>query len=187
MSHKLNRHCTRRLRTCPLVENCGAGSGGDPGTGQEQAGGSKYVTSDKNLLLSGNSIELYACTLSDEPDPYRIIMHASDDSGLEGSVTVRGGASVRITSGGTDAYKESTMGVDIAVGDTQEVHITRGIDEEPLQSIDFEDDGMTINGDTEAVTIFSDKSIYLSVAQGTSSIMLTPAGIVLKGPLIRIN
>jgi hypothetical protein len=48
-------------------------------------------------------------------------------------------------------------------------------------------DGIRIGATEGGVWIRSLTNIMLAVAGGTSSINLTPSGIVMKGPLIQIN
>jgi hypothetical protein len=55
------------------------------------------------------------------------------------------------------------------------------------QAIAIMPTNLNILGTTANVLISSDLQITLSVAGGLSSIVLTPVGIVLKGPLIQIN
>jgi len=194
MSDDFNPRCRRRQHARRLVDQFGAGSGGDPGV-QESAGGCKWLTAQKDIWLVGNEIHLQTGTSTEMPEPYLIEMLAVDSGGDNGRIEMRGSQSVRITSGvpegsgGPPIGDNSTNGIDVMVGDGQNIYVQRGFPpDELVQSIQLMADGnMYIDGgDTGSISITCGKSISISVAGGTS-ITLTPAGIVMKGPLIRIN
>ena len=194
MNDNFNQNCRRRLHTSPVVELFGAGSGGDPGV-TEDAAGSRYLTSQKDVSLVGNAIYLNTCTSSDNPGPYLIQMLAIDSGDDNGQIEMRGSQSVRITSGvpegsgGPRISNKATNGVTVRAGDGQKVAIAQGCDDETENLIVLnprENAGILIRTQTN-ITLEAVTGIELSVAGGTSSITLTPQGIVMKGPLIRIN
>jgi hypothetical protein len=191
MSDHITPQCRRRLQTSPLIENFGAGSGGDPATPTDKAGGSKSVSTQKDLWLVGNEIHLQTSTSAETPGPYVIELLAVDEGDDNGRIAMRGSQSVRITSGvpqgsgGPPVFNKASNGIDIFAGDGQDIYIGRGVPEQ--QVIQMSENMMVVDGGSGPLFLNSDAAITLPVAGGTSSIKLTPAGVVLKGPLIRIN
>jgi hypothetical protein len=98
---------------------------------------------------------------------------------------------VRISSGPPgqpNEFDPSINGLEMQTGDAQTILIARGLDSNPTQGrIAFNTDGIGVNAQAGGVWIKSLTKITLAVAGGTSSITLTPAGIVMQGPLITIN
>lgn len=81
---------------------------------------------------------------------------------------------------------DSTNGVEIVVGEMQNVTIQRGL--LPVdQKIEMIPSGITVDAGLGKVTIQSLTEITLSVAGGLSTITLTPAGITIQGLLVQIN
>jgi hypothetical protein len=193
MSDNFNQHCRRRLHTRPVVELFGAGSGGDPGS-DEDATGCKWLMAQKALWAVGNQIHLKTSTSAETPGPYEIEMLAADSGGDNGRIAMRGSQSVRITSGvpessgGPAISSKSTNGVTVRAGDGQKIVLAQG-DGDLLSNLVIlntdEDEGMLIRT-LKKITINAVAGIELSVG-ATTSIKLTPSGIVMKGPMIRIN
>ncbi len=107
------------------------------------------------------------------------------------SIEARAEVGVRISAGPPlmpDMSADHTNGVEIAVGDAQKIWLQRGMDY-PItdQMIELANTGITISAGSQILELTSLQEITLSVAGGTASITLTPAGIVLQGPLIQIN
>jgi hypothetical protein len=167
----------------------GAGSGGDA------SDGAKFISAEKTLILGGNHVAIQADTPTPpaSADAPLVTVLSSDITCQQGRVEVHAPQSVRITTTGgipglIPMHSDSTNGIEICAGDPQTVLITRGSDENPMQGrIAMNLDGIGINGTGGGVWIKSLTSIKLAVAGGTSSITLTPAGIVMQGPLITIN
>ena len=169
----------------PEQEDQGGGSGGGP------------TTSDHNQYFDGG----YAITagridmLSRPPDPpaipgQHVITLLAAGLGVDGRVCARGTQGVRITAGpppmpATD--DPAINGVEIAVGEIQNVTIQRGLVPGVDQQIQMTPSGITVDAGAMPVTIQSLTEIKLSVAGGVSSITLTPAGITIQGILIQIN
>jgi hypothetical protein len=109
--------------------------------------------------------------------------------GTDGKVDVRGSQGVRITAGPPPlppTTSESTDGVEIMVGETQNVTFHRGI--VPVdQKIEMTPSGITVDAGTGTVTIQSLTQITLSVAGGLSTITLGPEGVTIQGLMIKIN
>ena len=122
------------------------------------------------------------------PDPCVVTVLASG-LGLDGQVNMRGNQGVRITAGPpplppTDS--DSTNGVEIMVGETQNVTIQRGL--LPVdQKIEMTPSGITVDAGMGTVTIQSLTQITLSVAGGLSTITLGPEGVTIQGLMIKIN
>jgi hypothetical protein len=190
MNDNFNQHCRRR----PHTSHIGAGSGGDPGV-QEDGSGSRYLTSQKDVYVVGNAVHLQTCSSADNPGPYLIEMLAMDSGDDNGRIEMRGSTSVRITSGvpegsgGPKISNKATNGIVVRAGDGQVVAVSQGCDDNPGNLVLLNHpstEGILIKTETK-ITLYADAGIELSVAGGTSSITLTPSGIVMKGPIIRIN
>lgn len=109
-----------------------------------------------------------------------------------GRIELRGTQGVRVTAGppmgealATDG--KSVKGVEIIVGEEQKVTIQRGLIPGVDQTVEMNPQGITINAGDGVITLKAFREIKLSVADGLASISLTPVGITIKGPLIRIN
>jgi hypothetical protein len=108
----------------------------------------------------------------------------------DGQVNVRGSQGVRITAGPpllppTDS--DSTNGVEIVVGEAQNVTIQRGLIPGVDQKIEMTPSGITVDAGAMPVTIQSLTQITLSVAGGLSTITLGPQGVTIQGILVQIN
>jgi hypothetical protein len=196
MNDNFNQHCRRRAHTRPLVEHLGAGSGGGPGV-TDTASGDKYLTAQKELWLVGNQVHLQTGTSAgaETPEDYVIEMLAIDPGFDNGRIEMRGSQSVRITSGvpegsgGPPISNKKNNGVVIRAGDGQLVALVQGCDEEIDSGVVLnpQGNGGIVMSSKEGIDIVAGTRITISVAGGTSSITLTPSGIVMKGPIIRIN
>jgi hypothetical protein len=109
--------------------------------------------------------------------------------GMDGKVNVRGSQGVRITAGPPllpPTTSDSTNGIEIIAGETQNVEIQRGL--LPVdQKIEMTPTGITVNAGMGTVTIQSLTQITLSVAGGLSTITLGPEGVTIQGLLVKIN
>ncbi len=122
-------------------------------------------------------------------DPSVITLLASG-LGTDGLVNARGSKGVRITAGPPflpPTASESTNGIEVVAGETQNVTIQRGLMPGVDQQIEMTPLGITIDAGVGTLTIQSLTQITLSVAGGLSSITLTPAGITIQGLLIQVN
>ena len=162
----------------------GAGSGGD-GDNIHYFDGFYFVAASK---LCMNAVGTTLGGDADEP-PYMSLV--AGDEKADGIVEVHGSKGVRVTSGlpgQPPAANFQIKGVEIQTGDTQTILLARGMDQNPMCGhINMALDGIGINANQGGVWIKSLTQIKLMVAGGTSSITLTPAGIVMQGPLIQIN
>lgn len=170
-------------------ENIGGGAGG---------GGACTKTLDHSESLDGrykiaaNEIEF----LSRPPlppasaNPNVITLLATDLTGMHGNVDVRGAQGVRVTAGPPmlpPTASDSTNGVEIIVGETQNVTIQRGLLPGVDQKIEMAPGSITIDAGAGTLTIQSLTQITLSVAGGLSTITLGPQGITIQGLLVQIN
>ncbi len=81
---------------------------------------------------------------------------------------------------------DSTNGVEIAVGELQNVTLQRGL--LPIdQKIEMTPGSITVDAGVGTVTIQSLTQITLSVAGGLSTITLGPEGITIQGLMVKIN
>jgi hypothetical protein len=125
-----------------------------------------------------------------DPGPNVITLLATDFTGLDGTVDVKGAKGVRLSAGPpvvVPTSSDSTNGVEIFVGETQNVTIQRGLIPGVDQKIEIAPGSITIDGGAGTITIQSLTEITLSGAGGMSSITLTPAGITIQGVLVQIN
>jgi len=165
-------------------EHLGGGMGGGPDTANhvESVNGAYSITANQVELLCRPPLPPAI------PGPSVITLLAAG-MGTDGTVNVRGSQGVRITAGPPllpPTASDSTNGVEMIVGETQNVKIQRGL--LPVdQKIEMTPSGITIDAGIGTVTIQSLTQITLSVAGGLSTITLTPTGITIQGLLVQIN
>jgi len=167
--------------------NFGGGSGG----GDDKQDNNRFF--DGTYAVTANQLQLTsrAALPPAAPDPCAITLLASDITELKGNVNLRGMGGVRITAGPPPlpaTGSDSTQGVEIEVGEIQNVTIKRGLIDGVDQKIEMTPSGITIDGGAMPITIQSLTQITLSVCGGLSSISLGPAGVTITGlPLVKIN
>ncbi|HVP48618.1 MAG TPA: hypothetical protein VMT32_18620 [Bryobacteraceae bacterium] len=165
----------------------GGGSGGGTNTRDESR------AFDGTYSVTANQIEFTsrAALPPALPDPCAVTILASDLTQMNGNVNLRGLGGVRITAGPPplpETGSNSTQGVEIEVGEIQNVTIKRGLIDGVDQKIEMTPSGITVDGGAMPVTIQSLTQIKLSVCGGLSSIILGPDGITIMGlPLVKIN
>lgn len=167
------------------AKSLGAGSGGGPDTT------SHTQSFDGTYSISANAVELLSRPPLPPaaPGPFVISILASG-MGTDGNVNVRGSQGVRITAGPPPlpaASSDSTNGVEIMVGEAQNVTIQRGLLPGVDQKIEMTPSGITVDAGTMPVTIQSLTQVTLSVAGGLSTITLAPEGVTIQGVLVQIN
>jgi len=169
-------------------ENTGGGSGGSPDTHDHAQ------SFDGAFKISAKAVEMLSRPPIPpaSPGPNVITLLATDllGTGEDGTVDVKGAKGVRITAGPpvvVPAHSESTNGVEIFVGEIQNVTIQRGLLPGIDQKIEMTPSGITVDAGLMPVTIQSLTQITLSVAGGLSTITLAPEGITIQGVLIQIN
>jgi hypothetical protein len=196
MNHNLIHHCRRlsgRKQTPPEdahhtsanVKHIGGGSGGGP---EDGAHSNSY---DGRYSIAANEVEFVSRPPIPPavPGPYIISLLAAG-MGTDGRVEVRGTQGVRVTTGPPllpPGSSESTNGVEVVVGETQNITIQRGLVPGVDQQIEMEPGSIVVDGGVGTVTVQSLTEVKLSVAGGLSSITLTPAAIIIQGPLVMIN
>ena len=163
----------------------GAGSGGSPDTQDH----SHFF--DGTYSIVANQVELIGRPPMPptSPDPCVVSILAAG-LGTDGLVDVRGSQGVRVTAGPPllpPAASSSTNGVEIVVGETQNISIERGLVTGVDQQILMAPGSIIVDGGVGSITIKSLTSITLQVAGGLSSITMTPAGITIQGILVQIN
>jgi hypothetical protein len=160
----------------------GTGGGADAHNHVENISGGYRIQGNQLELLSRPPIPPAV------PDPCRILVLASD-YGVGGQVEVSGGQSVRITAGPMTlppTSSDSSNGVEIIVGETQNVTIQRGLLPTD-QKIEMSPEGITIDAGMGTLTLKSLTQITLSVAEGLATITLGPEGVTIQGLLIQID
>ena len=112
---------------------------------------------------------------------------------LDGKVDVRGSKGVRITTGPPPlppTQNDGINGVEVMTFEGQSITLQAGLIApyvDPSIKMGPGPAGITVDGGLGPVTITSVSEICLQVAGGVSSITLTPAGIIIQGPLVMIN
>lgn len=165
----------------------GGGSGGGQDT-QDQA-----HTYDGVYKVKANQMEFMSVAPIPpaSSDTCAITLLASNILDLSGTVNLHGMAGVRITSGPPplpETLSTSTQGVEIEVGEIQNVTIKRGLIDGVDQKIEMTPTGITVDGGAMPITIQSMTKITLSVMGGMSTIELGPDGITIQGlPMITIQ
>jgi len=161
------------------------GSGGGPETMDHT------VTYDGAYRISANQVEFVSRPpLPPAPPGPNVITILASGMGTDGKVEVRGSQGVRVTAGPPllpPASAESTNGVEIMVGEVQNVTIQRGLLPGIDQKIEMTPSGITVDAGMGTVTIQSLTQITLSVAGGLSTITLGPQGVTIQGILVQIN
>lgn len=199
MKKTLKYRCARRplprpsLIPQPIVqpeEPLGAGSGGGGGPGSRIPVG----PDGNHAFYAGGHYEIIAPEveiMAEATHPCVTIEAFYEMGGATGGrafVNVHADKGIRMTSGTTpDVNAAETDGVDIVTEKDQEIMLERGLSGSNIQRINMTSSVILIDGNLGSVSITSMESIKLAVANGTSSIELTPEGIVLQGPLIKIN
>ncbi len=167
----------------------------DAGTGGSGGGSSTTVHPqfvDGKYLLAANQLEIVSRdpALPAPPNKCNITLLASNTLGLDGQIDMRGAMGVRVTAGPPPlpaVHSDSTNGVEVMVGEAQNVTIQRGLIPGVDQKMEMTPGNITVDGGAGTIMIQSLTEITLSVAGGTSTITLTPAGITIQGPLIQIQ
>lgn len=164
--------------------------GGGSGGGDDKKDEARFF--DGSYTVTANRVEFVsrAAIPPAPPDPCAITLLASDVTELKGNVNLRGLGGVRITAGPPplpETSSDSTQGVEIEVGEIQNVTIKRGLIDGIDQKIEMTPSGITVDAGAMPVTIQSLTQVTLSVAGGLSTITLGPAGVTIQGVLVQIN
>jgi hypothetical protein len=169
----------------PEQINDGGGTGGGPDSKFRHFSteGRFSISANQMLLVSRPPMPPVA------PAPC-VITIAATGLGVDGKVDLSGSQGVRITAaplGLVPTTSDSTNGVEIMVGETQNVTIQRGLIPGVDQKVEMTPSGITVDGGTMPITIKSLTQINLSVAGGLSTITLGPEGVTIQGILVKIN
>ncbi len=165
----------------------GGGSGGGPDDLDRD------VQIAGSYTLSASQVSLLATPdpwAPEVPDPPVVSILATDPILPLGRVEVRGGLGVRVTAGpapGLPAGGSTTNGVEIAVGELQNVTITRGLLGAVDQKIELTPAGITVDAGSMPVTIESLAEITLKVAGGLAKISITPEGVQIEGLSVSLS
>jgi len=190
MSGNFKHHCTRRpSRQLPTLEGprlLGAGSGGDGGDGIE------YKEGDAGIHAGAL---VFTATGDASANPIIAILAGAageegDGNRFNGRVSIHGSQGARITSGPPNlppAANQQINGIELHTGNFQEISIVRGTGGPATNQFALQTDMTVIDGGCNTVKVRSDTQIVLTVANGMSSIILTPAGVQIKGILTQIN
>lgn len=164
---------------------CGAGSGGGPSSPD------RVESFNGTYGIKANQVEVLCMPPLPPaiPGP-SVITLAATGLAMDGLVNVRGSQGVRVTAGPPllpPTNSASTNGVEVVVGEAQNISLQRGLLPAIDQKIEMAPASITIDAGAGSVTIQSLTEITLSVAGGMSSITLTPTGITIQGLLVQIN
>lgn len=165
--------------------------GGGSGGGDDRRDEAR--TFDGSYTVVANQLEFVsrAPVPPTSSDSCEITLLSSDITEMKGTVNLRGMGGVRITAGPPPlpaTSSDSTQGVEIEVGEIQNVTIKRGLVDGVDQTIQMTPSGITVDGGMMPVTIQSMTQITLSVCGGLSSITLGPDGVTIVGlPMVKIN
>ncbi|HVP00895.1 MAG TPA: hypothetical protein VMT15_22665 [Bryobacteraceae bacterium] len=148
---------------------------------------------EKTLILAGNHVAIQADTpLPPTPGgPCLITLLSTDMTCTQGRIDAHAIEGIRITTTGfpdpmIPMSSEETAGVDIICGEAQTINIKRGV--LPIDNyISITPEMLQVEGGLGPVMIESQTEITIQVAGGVASITLSPAGIIMQGPIIMIN
>ncbi len=167
-------------------QNPGGGTGG----GEDTQNHAHFI--DGRYSVTANQIQLLSAPPLPAaiPLPEVISLLATDLTGMQGQVTVKGAQGVRVTSGPPQlppAQSDSTNGIEIIASEAQKVTIQRGLLPGVDQKIEMDPGSIVIDGGAGSITIQSLTQITLSVAGGANTITMTPTGITIQGVMITIQ
>jgi hypothetical protein len=155
------------------------------------ADGAYQIAANQIALVTRSPLRPETSDASANDHVITLLAPGSPDSALtDGRVDIRGSQGVRVTAGPgplLPTESKSVRGVQIMVGEEQKVTIQRGLIPGVDQTVEMNPQGITINAGDGVITLKAFREIKLSVADGLASISLTPVGITIKGPLIRLN
>ena len=167
----------------------GSGGGGTDDNTHKSTIGTYEITGNQVVLMSRVPLDPMAT-----PRPNGITILACGNTLVDGKVDLRGSKGVRITAGppaipmvSPETTADSTNGVEIVVAEPQNITLQRGLIDGVDQKIEMQPASILVDGGVGTVTIQSLTEITLQVAGGVSKISLTPAGIIMQGPIIMIN
>jgi hypothetical protein len=184
------------------VWDIGGGSGGDAGMTND---GNLVKTATGTYQIGGNQVFLVSRKGTPPvggtgPSQIMLLAGGSPQGTFmdDGNVYVRGCNGVRITAGqppllqpftSPPVTSDLTTGIEMVVANSQNIMIQRGalIESSTTNSIELSPQGVYVDAQATVVSVKSLQQITLSVANGACSITLTPLGIILKGPIIKIN
>ena len=191
MSKRSDKGIANSLRRPRKAVPKGGGGGSGGGAGGPDSTIDHAQSFDGLYQVSANQVAvLCRPPLPPSGSPNVISLLATDLTGMNGGVEVRGAKGVRISAGPPmlpPTSSDSTNGVEIVVGEAQNVTILRGLLPGVDQKIEMAPGSITVDAGLGTVTIQSMTEITLSVAGGLSTISLTPAGITIQGLLVKIN
>jgi hypothetical protein len=169
--------------------NIGGGAGtDDSGNNLQSASATYQIAANQVVLLTRKPLDPDP---SAEPGPSVITILAA--GGLptfadDGNVDIRGAKGVRITAGPPlfpPTSSDSTNGVEIIVGEKQEITIQRGLLPPTLQTIKMKPEGIIMQSGLSTITLEMD-GVFIK-SGGTSSIIVNNEGVTIQGPLVQIN
>lgn len=163
-------------------------SGG--GTGGGVLPSTQKTSTDGAWIVSADQVGVFAIApLTAVPPDSVITLLAAGENGL-GTVDVRGGMGVRVSAGPPAAlptHEPLTNGVEIDAGPVGSLTLRQGLVPPAVQKVSLVPAlGITIDAGTMPVRIESATLIELTVAGGTSKIVLSPAGIEITAPDVRV-
>jgi hypothetical protein len=181
------RHPAKEQAIVKTKELLRAGSGGDDGDPfQYFEGFHAFGAAQMSVTAEGETVEgVWSAPI------LSLLAGTGHGGSPDGLVTVRGSQGVRITSGPAGlppGNNADIYGVEIEVGEMQDVALLRGSEGNPYRGqLVMDQKKIGINGHQGGILLSSGTKIILRVAGGTSSITLTPDQIVIKGPMVFIN
>ncbi len=166
-------------------EGAGGGSGGGPGLEVQ------YVSAEETYVISANQVGIFSDAPVTAIPPQSVITLLAAGANLLGVVDVHGVLGVRVSAGppGVTPVHDPTMlpGVEVEVAPTHAIKLQQGLAPPAGQKIEMLPGlGITINAGALPLRLESTTLIELSVGGGTSKITLTPAGVEITAPTVRV-
>lgn len=165
------------------------GASDDSGGGA--LGGVQHLVSDETYVIAAPQVGILCDAPLTAVPPQSVITLLAAGTNLLGVVDVHGTLGVRVSAGppGLTPVHNATMlpGVEVEVAETHGIRLQQGFAPPAGQKIEMLPVvGITINAGAMPLRLESTTLIEISVGGGTSKITLTPAGVEITAPTVRV-
>ena len=175
-----------------MAENESIRGGGSGGGAAAPEPGNHIESINGTYAIRANQVELLARPPIPPAIPQPSVINVlAGGLGMDGRVNVRGSQGVRVTAGPPplpETTSDSTNGVEILVGETGNLTLQRGLIPDVDQKMEMTaENGITIDGGVQTVTIKSMTKIELSVCEGVAKITIDPTGVTIEAMTVKLS